>query len=106
VPDLADIYKIVKWVEEIAAHVTLDGVPAAALGGTPLVNPDRLAPRFIGQSRSLVPRRILRTCRENIAYNTLPYNFSRLLPLPNMANAMDRALRMACRIGPILVHHR
>ena len=51
--------------------------------GTPLVNPDRLAPGFIGKSHSLVPRRILRTCRENIAHNTLPYNFTRVLPLPH-----------------------
>ena len=55
--------------------------------GAPLVNPDRLAPGFIGKSHSLVPRRILRTCRENIAYNALSYNFPRLLPLPRVALA-------------------
>jgi hypothetical protein len=38
----------------------------------------------VGKSHSLVPRRILRTCRENIAYNTLPYNFTRMLPVPHI----------------------
>ena len=49
---------------------------------TQLVNRDRLSPGFIGQSHSLVLRRILRTCPENIAYNTLPYKFARMLLLP------------------------
>jgi hypothetical protein len=41
-----------------------------------------LSPGFIGQSRNQVIRQILRTCRENIAYNTLQYNFARMLLLP------------------------
>ena len=47
----------------------------------------------LGDSGSIIPwiywaiwsqilRRILRTFRENIAYNTLPYKFARMLPLP------------------------
>jgi hypothetical protein len=51
---------------------------------TPLVNRGRFSPGFIGQSHSQVLRRTLRTCRENIAYNTLPYNFSRMLLLPQL----------------------
>ena len=51
---------------------------------TPLGNRGRLSPGFIGKSRSQVIRRILRTCRENIAYNTLQYNFARMLLLPRV----------------------
>ena len=36
----------------------------------------QLCSGFVGQSRRQILRRILRTLRENIAYNTLPYNFS------------------------------
>jgi hypothetical protein len=32
---------------------------------------------------SQILRRILTTGRENIAYNTLPYKFARMLPLPH-----------------------
>ena len=32
-------------------------------------------------NREAGPTAILRTCRENIAYNTLPYKFARMLPL-------------------------
>src|ERR1700730_9630189 len=63
--------------------------------GTQLVNPDRLSPGFIGQSRCLVPRRILRTCRENNAYNTLPYNFPRMLRLPLLERWPRRLARRA-----------
>jgi hypothetical protein len=46
------------------------------------VNRGRFSPGFIGQLHSQVLRRTLRTCRDNIAYNTLQYNFSRMLLLP------------------------
>ena len=48
------------------------------------VNRGRLSGEFIGQSRAINRplRRILRTCQENTAYNTLPYNFVRMLLLP------------------------
>ena len=45
----------------------------------------QLCSGFVGQSRRQILRRILRTLRENIAYNTLPYNFTRMLPLPQHA---------------------
>ena len=50
-----------------------------------MVNRGRFSPVFIGQSHSQVLRRTLRTYRNNIVYNTLPYNFSRMLLLPHVA---------------------
>jgi nitroreductase len=52
----------------------------------------RFSPGFIGQSHSQVLRRTLRTWRDNIAYNTLPYNFSRMLLLPLIVAARSLGL--------------
>jgi hypothetical protein len=49
-----------------------------------LANWDRASPRIYGQLRRQVHGRMRRTCRENIAHNTLPYNFARLLLLPQI----------------------
>ena len=51
-----------------------------------LVNRGRFSPGFIGQSHSQILRRTLRTYRDNIAYNTLPYNFSPMLLLPRLGD--------------------
>ena len=50
---------------------------------------DRAFHRDLLGNRSQVLRRILRTCRENIAYNTLPYNSARMLLLPILRGAHD-----------------
>jgi hypothetical protein len=42
------------------------------------------------------PRRILRICRRNIAYNSLPYNFTRMLLLPRIGRH-HRSVRPAIR---------
>ena len=54
---------------------------------------DRASTQIYWRNRSQVLRRILRTCRENIAYNTLPYNSARMLLLPHAARSRGRELR-------------
>ena len=50
------------------------------------------------------PRRILRTCRENIAYNTLPYKFARMLLLPQ--SARRRAEGEKCGLFILTMHFK
>jgi hypothetical protein len=92
-----------KWSDERVFHATNRGSNvgdhiakhAACSGDSGSI----YRPGFIGQSRSQTLRRILRTCRRNIAYNSLPYNFTRMLLLPLVGGVLHVLLGEASQNG-------
>jgi hypothetical protein len=64
----------------------------------------RCRPYLLGNRIALAPRRILRTCRENIAYNTLPYKFARMLPLPLLVPAQRQTFLPIDALDALVIH--